>query len=120
MKQKNLWIAALALGITLSAHGQQSGGGISPTMLQQIKQSYQGTPADKAIRNAITNNDINDVSNKVRLAAASLSNWPPYSIWYPSGKRILASTRSCISLTTLRENSTISQTFEFVDHGDYL
>ena len=40
MKQKNLWIAALALGITLSAHGQQSGGGISPTMLQQIKQSY--------------------------------------------------------------------------------
>ncbi|WP_251858991.1 nickel/cobalt efflux transporter, partial [Escherichia coli] len=25
-----------------------------------------------------------------------------------------------ISLTTLRENSTISQTFEFVDHGDYL
>ena len=47
MKQKNLWIAALALGITLSAHGQQSGGGISPTMLQQIKQSYQGTPADK-------------------------------------------------------------------------
>ena len=52
MKQKNLWIAALALGITLSAHGQQSGGGISPTMLQQIKQSYQGTPTDKAIRNA--------------------------------------------------------------------
>ena len=60
MKQKNLWIAALALGITLSAHGQQSGGGISPTMLQQIKQSYQGTPADKAIRNAITNNDLYD------------------------------------------------------------
>ena len=62
MKQKNLWIAALALGITLSAHGQQSGGGISPTMLQQIKQSYQGTPADKAIRNAITNNDINKLA----------------------------------------------------------
>ena len=80
MKQNNLWIAALALGITLSAHGQQSGGGISPTMLQQIKQSYQGTPADKAIRNAITNNDINNVSKKVRLAAASLTNWPPYSI----------------------------------------
>ena len=29
MKQNNLWIAALALGITLSAHGQQSGGGIT-------------------------------------------------------------------------------------------
>ena len=67
MKQKNLWIAALALGITLSAHGQQSGGGISPTMLQQIKQSYQGTPADKAIRNAITNNDTNNLQNRTHL-----------------------------------------------------
>ena len=28
----------------------------------------------------ITNNDIRDVNNNVRLAASSLSNWPPYSI----------------------------------------
>ena len=27
-------------------------------MMQQIKQSYQGTSTDKAIRNAISNNDI--------------------------------------------------------------
>ena len=74
MKQKNLWIAALALGITLSAHGQQSGGGISPTMLQQIKQSYQGTPADKAIRNAITNNDI----NKLAVNGESKNNLDTY------------------------------------------
>lgn len=33
-------------------------GGISPEMLNQIKQSYQGTTTDKAIRNAIGNNDI--------------------------------------------------------------
>ena len=63
MKQNNLWITALALGITLSAYGQQSGGGISAEMLQQIKQSYQGTPADKAIHNAISNNDINKETN---------------------------------------------------------
>lgn len=74
MKQNNLWIAALALGITLSAHGQQSGGGISPTMLQQIKQSYQGTPADKAIRNAITNNDI----NKLAVNGESKNNLDTY------------------------------------------
>ena len=74
MKQKNLWIAALALGITLSAHGQQSGGGISPTMLQQIKQSYQGTPTDKAIRNAITNNDI----NKLAVNGESKNNLDTY------------------------------------------
>ena len=34
------------------------GGGISDAMMQQIKQSYQGTSNDKAIRNAIGNNDI--------------------------------------------------------------
>ena len=32
--------------------------GISETMLNQIKQGYQGTTADKALRNAIGNNDI--------------------------------------------------------------
>ena len=62
MKQKNLWMAALALGFTLSANAQQNGGGISADMLQQIKQSYQGTPSDKAIRNAISNNDINKLA----------------------------------------------------------
>lgn len=59
MKQRNLWVTCVALGLSLSAHGQQSKGGITPTMLQQIKQSYQETPADKAIRNAISNNTIN-------------------------------------------------------------
>ncbi len=58
MKHKNMWIAALALGMAFSAHAQQKGG-ISPSMLEQIKKSYQGTPSDIAIRNAICNNDIN-------------------------------------------------------------
>lgn len=62
MKQNNLWIAALALGMTLSAHAQQAGGGITPDMLKQIQQAYQGTPADKAIRNAICNNDISKLA----------------------------------------------------------
>ena len=83
MKQKNLWIAALALGITLSAHGQQSGGGISPTMLQQIKQSYQGTPTDKAIRNAITNNDI----NKLAVNGESKNNYKFFYCPDPSIRR---------------------------------
>lgn len=37
---------------------QPGKGGISPEMLMQIKQSYQGTPTDKALRNAIGANDI--------------------------------------------------------------
>ena len=44
MKRNNLWITTLALGIALSAYGQQADGGISAEMLQQIKQSYKGTP----------------------------------------------------------------------------
>ena len=62
MKRNNLWMTALALGITLSAYGQQPDGGISTEMLQQIKQSYKGTAADKAIHNAISNNDINKLA----------------------------------------------------------
>ncbi|MDR2916611.1 MAG: C1 family peptidase [Tannerella sp.] len=46
--------------------GQDKKGGISPEMLQQIKKSYQGTPADKAIQNAITHNDINKLAINYR------------------------------------------------------
>lgn len=42
----------------LSMQAQQDKGGISSEMLNQIRQSYQGTPSDKALRNAIGNNDI--------------------------------------------------------------
>ena len=42
----------------LSVYAQQDKGGISPEMLNRIKQNYQGTTTDKAIRNAIGNNDI--------------------------------------------------------------
>ena len=42
----------------LSLQAQDRKGGISDAMLNQIKQSYEGTSADKALRNAIGNNDI--------------------------------------------------------------
>lgn len=61
MKNNNVWITALALSLALSAQGQTKGG-ITPDMLKQIKQAYQGTPADKAVRNAISNNDINQLA----------------------------------------------------------
>lgn len=41
----------------LTLHAQQDGG-ITPQMLNTIRESYQGTPADKALRNAIGSNDI--------------------------------------------------------------
>ena len=42
---------ALLFAAALTAQAQQ--GGISGEMLNQIKQSYQATPTDKAIRNAL-------------------------------------------------------------------
>lgn len=62
MKKNKLWLIALATALALPIHAQQTGGGISPEMLQQIRQSYKNTPADKAIQNAITNNSINKLA----------------------------------------------------------
>lgn len=63
MKSYYLPIACFFLSISLLANSQQTEkGGISSEMLQQIKQSYQGTSTDKAIRNAICNNDINKLA----------------------------------------------------------
>ena len=38
--------------------GAQNDGGISDGMLLRIRASYEDTPADRALRNAICNNDI--------------------------------------------------------------
>ena len=63
MRKNNLWITALAFGLSLSAYGQgRQEGGITSGMLQEIKQAYKGTPADKAIHNAIAGNDINKLA----------------------------------------------------------
>lgn len=50
-------LSAIVLGaFLLSAQAQE--GGISSDMLRQIRETYQGTPANKALRNAIGSNDI--------------------------------------------------------------
>lgn len=52
-------LTVFVLGSVLfSAQAQQSRGGISDEMLREIKQSYQATAADRAIRNAIGGSDI--------------------------------------------------------------
>ncbi len=55
MKKRILSVIVLSAAL-LSVQAQEGKGGISPEMLGQIKQSYQGTAADKALRNAIGNN----------------------------------------------------------------
>ena len=48
---------ALALSFTLMAQG-----GISDQMLNQIRKGYQDTPQERALRNAISANDINKLA----------------------------------------------------------
>lgn len=56
---KRSFLPVLAFSVAaLSAYAQTDKGGINETMLNQIKQAYQGTTSDKAIRNAIGSNDI--------------------------------------------------------------
>ena len=57
MKKRFLSVIVLKCRTALRA-GTRGKRGYQPRMLGQIKQSYQGTAADKALRNAIGNNDI--------------------------------------------------------------
>lgn len=56
MKKKFLTVALFS--VSLWTAQAQRAGGISPDMLQEIQQSYEETGSEKAIRNAIANNDI--------------------------------------------------------------
>ncbi|MDE6216120.1 C1 family peptidase [Bacteroides sp.] len=60
---KKRFLSVIVVGAALfSLQAQDGKGGINADMLKQIKQSYQGTAADKALRNAISNNDIRKLS----------------------------------------------------------
>jgi bleomycin hydrolase len=56
--KKYLFLLAVCGGSVFFANAQTGKGGISPSMLQQIQKGYEGTSADKALKNAIGSNDI--------------------------------------------------------------
>ena len=60
MKRVLLLIAALAGTVTLSAQNKK--GGIDAKLLGEISQGYEGTAADKAIRNALNTTAINTLA----------------------------------------------------------
>ena len=55
-------LSAFILSVAIYANAQQSDGGISNDMLQNIQQSYKETASDKAIRNAIGGNTISKLA----------------------------------------------------------
>ena len=57
MKKFILCLAVMVLGI-VGAIAQTKNGGISEDMLGRIRQGYQGTPEQKAVKNALASNSI--------------------------------------------------------------
>ena len=61
--KKSLLLAAVIAAVTAAPVGAKSdstkAGGLSPQHLERIMSAYQGTPADKAIHNALAGTDIN-------------------------------------------------------------
>lgn len=66
---------ATFLFLTFALGAQAQKGGISDEMLREIKESYQATPAEKALRNAITANDI-------RMLAVNRDNVANYDTYF--------------------------------------
>ena len=67
---KKIFLSALFLGLSFGVFAQ-SEGGITPEMMQKIKQSYKSTPEDKALRNAVAN-------GKIQSLALNLDNLRKY------------------------------------------
>ena len=60
MKKALMIVAALAGALTLNAQNKQ--GGISAQLLGEISKGYEGTAADKALRNALNTTPINTLA----------------------------------------------------------
>ncbi len=72
MKRTILLLALALLGVGASA---QPKGSITPQMLDEIKQGYAGTAADKAIRNALNTTSITVLSANAENAAMIDTNF---------------------------------------------
>ena len=59
---KKLFLFIFSALCVLGVQAQSANGGITPEMLSKIKSSYQNTPENKALRNAIIANDINKLA----------------------------------------------------------
>ena len=68
MKIRITVLAALLL--VVGGMQAQNNGGISPEMMQQIKKSYSGNGSDKALRNAMVNNNLKTLALNYENATA--------------------------------------------------
>ena len=60
----------LSVAFTMTATAQTAGGGITEQMLQQMEQQYAAQPVNKALRNAIASNAIDNLTKNQEHAGA--------------------------------------------------
>lgn len=65
-KMKRLFTFVSALAVTFAAMAQ---GGISDAMMERIRQGYKDTPEERALRNAVSANDINKLAVRQGIEA---------------------------------------------------
>ena len=68
MKKRMIYLAA-ALVMAGNAAAQQNQGGISQQMLQEIVKAQPAAASQKAIANAIANNNIDDLARSIKTSA---------------------------------------------------
>ena len=78
---KKIYLASISMLVALTAWAQKPAGdpkgGISASMLQEISTAYEGTPADKALRNAMNSTPINVLAasaEKIAMIDTHFSN----------------------------------------------
>lgn len=59
---RKIILSAFVCGVLSGSAWAQQTGGISPEMLQQIKKTYTGNAVDKALRNAMSANDLRSLA----------------------------------------------------------
>ena len=69
MKKLILCLVIMLVGIS-GVLAQSKNGGISEDMLGRIRQGYQGTPEQKAVKNALASNSSNLVTRRLVLAGS--------------------------------------------------
>ena len=78
---KKIYLASISMLVALTAWAQKPAGdpkgGISASMLQEISTAYEGTAADKALRNAMNSTPINVLAasaEKIAMIDTHFSN----------------------------------------------
>ena len=89
---KHTIVTTLMLGMAVVSVAQQKQGGITPQMLQQIARQNTPTTTDRALRNALAANAIDNLAKNQQNA-----RWIPILVWRPRSSRLPTRSRAAVA-----------------------